>query len=226
MNYEQLYEDKQNDYYYHSRDEMLAFVPESIHKVLDVGCGNGAFGDLLKKQYSCQVWGIEPHKPAALAAQKKLDKVINSLFVKDLVELAGQKFDVIFFNDVLEHLVMPNDALLLASTLLNKGGYIVASIPNIRFYPVMLSLIRYKDFKYLESGVMDKTHLRFFTEKSMIRLFNDNGYLVKRIEGINKHQFKYLEILNILLFNRLQDMRYPQYAIVAQINPDASANQY
>ena len=87
MNYEQLYEGKNQDYYLHSRPEIIPFVPADCQTVLDVGCGNGGFGLTLKAQRACTVWGIEPNKEAARDAEDKLDKVINGLFVKDMPEL-------------------------------------------------------------------------------------------------------------------------------------------
>jgi len=203
-------------YYNHTRHELVKFIPKNIKKVLDVGCASGNFGAMLKDLFRCEVWGIEPHKNSAEIAQHQLDHVINDVFDKNTLDLSNQKFDCIFFNDVLEHLAQPENALDLALTLLAEEGHVVASIPNIRFYPAMLSLIRYKDFKYLEAGVMDKTHLRFFTRKSMIRLFEENGFFVETVEGINRHYFKYFELLNLMTFNWLSDMRYPQYVIVAK----------
>jgi 2-polyprenyl-3-methyl-5-hydroxy-6-metoxy-1,4-benzoquinol methylase len=218
MDYEQLYEGKQDGYYFHGRPEILPFVPLSTRNALDVGCGNGAFGMMLKNQRSCKIWGIEPNKAAAQEAEKKLDKVINGLFITGMPELAGQKFDAIFFNDVLEHLVDPGDALNYCKSLLNPNGYIVASIPNVRWYPVILSLLRYKDFKYEDAGVMDKTHMRFFTLKSMRRMFESNGYRIVKAEGINKNtNFTFFNILNFLLFNSQEDVKYPQFVIVASI---------
>ncbi len=166
MDYDQFYGEKQDTYFFHSRPEILANVPQNINVVLDVGCGNGAFGSALKAQRLCEVWGIEPNKLAASEANEKLDKVINGLFEIDMPELKDKKFDAIFFNDVLEHLYSPDDALHYCQCLLNANGYIIASIPNMRWYPVVLSLLRYKDFKYENAGVMDKTHLRFFTKKA------------------------------------------------------------
>lgn len=219
MEYEKLYRDKNETYYAHARVELLPYIPQNIQTALDVGCGDGAFGLTLKSLHSCQVWGIEPNKAAALEAEKKLDKVINSLFLKDLPELALQKFDAIFFNDVLEHLVDPEEALINCKKLLNPNGYIIASIPNIRWYPVILSLLRYRDFKYTNAGVMDKTHLRFFTLKGMHRLFKNAGYKVLTSEGINKHyNFKFFNVLNFLLFNSQWDMKFPQFVIVAANN--------
>lgn len=217
MDHEKIYQSKNDVYYAHQRQELLPYIPAGIKKALDIGCGDGAFGSLLKQHTNGEVWGIEPSKVAAKLAAPKLDKVINGLFSQDLPELAGQKFDVIFFNDVLEHLVNPDEILTQCHSLLNKNGYIIASIPNIRWYPVILSLLRYKDFEYQNSGVMDKTHMRFFTAKSMVRMFEDAGYKVLKIEGINKDKFfKVFNIINFLLFNTQEDMKYPQFVVVAK----------
>ena len=106
--------------------------------------------------------------------------------------------------------------LLSCKKLLSTNGRIIASIPNIRWYPVVLSLLRYKDFKYELSGVMDKTHLQYFTVKSMRRLFEDAGYRVLTAEGSNKDEnFTFFNILNFLLFNTQSDMKFQQFAIVA-----------
>lgn len=210
------YKDKDTFYYNHTRPELLPFIPKTIKTVLDVGCGSGNFGRMLKDLYQCEVYGVEPNEAAIIEAATKIDKAIHNIFTADMPELDGKKFDAIFFNDVLEHLPNPEDALIACKKLLNPGGQIIASIPNMRWYPVVLALLRYKDFKYELAGVMDKTHLRFFTYKSMHRLFEDAGFRIIKAEGINKsNDFKYFNILNFLLFNSQWDMKFPQFAIVA-----------
>ncbi|RZK58189.1 MAG: class I SAM-dependent methyltransferase [Pedobacter sp.] len=213
-----LYDKKDSSYYSHSRPELLKFIPKNIKSVLDVGCAGGNFGQMLKEIYRCEVWGIEPDERSAEIAKVKLDHTLHSMFDKNINIPTDKRFDCIFFNDVLEHLAQPEEALELASKYLSPGGCIIASIPNLRFYPAMLSLIRHKDFQYLDAGVMDKTHLRFFTKKSMVRLFEQSGFKVRNIEGINRHRFTYLEILNFFLLNSVDDMHFPQYAIVATKN--------
>ena len=223
MDYEQLYNHKNDIYYGHQRSEILPYLPANFKTVLDIGCGNGAFGALLKKEFDCSVWGIEPNKAASVEAGEKLDNVINGLFCHDLPDLTGKRFDTIFFNDVLEHLADPEEVLTSCRGLLNKGGCIIASIPNVRWYPVILSLLRYKDFKYENAGVMDKTHLRFFTSKSIIRLFESSGYRILKLEGINKSSgFRVFNLLNFLLFNTQADMKYPQFVVVAANQTDAN----
>jgi 2-polyprenyl-3-methyl-5-hydroxy-6-metoxy-1,4-benzoquinol methylase len=212
-----LYTGKDGEYYSYSRPELLKFIPKGIKSVLDIGCGEGNFGELLKSKDNYTVWGVEYDSTAAIKAEKKLDKVINADFDSSVTTLAGQKFDLICFNDVLEHLVNPVETLIKCKELLTETGYILASIPNIRWYPVVLSLLRYKDFKYQEAGVMDKSHLRFFTKKSMIRLFEETGYEILEVEGINKSKFKYFDILNALLLKSQNDMSYPQFAIISTV---------
>jgi len=218
-----IYNDKNSSYYHHCRPELIPFIPSFIKTALDIGCGSGNFGQTLKNIFNCEVWGVEPNEASAHEAEKKIDKIINQSFSGDLAELSGKKFDVIFFNDVLEHLVNPEEALLNCKSMMTEEGCIIASIPNIRWYPVILSLLRYKDFRYQVAGVMDKTHLRFFTAKSMRRLFQDTGYKVITIEGINKDSnFKLFNVLNFLLFNTQWDMKYPQFVIVASNQEHAS----
>jgi 2-polyprenyl-3-methyl-5-hydroxy-6-metoxy-1,4-benzoquinol methylase len=218
MNYTHLYSEKDEFYFSHSRTELLKYVPKNVKKVLDVGCANGNFGALLKKVMNCEVWGVEPNANSAKEAIFKLDHVYEGLFDQQAVNILNTRFDCIFFNDVLEHLLLPEEALMYAKSLLNKDGMIIASIPNIRYYPVILSLIRYKDFQYQDAGVLDKTHLKFFTQKSMIRFFENCGLRVEQIEGINGSKFKYLRILNFLSFGKFKDMKYPQFVVVAKSN--------
>jgi 2-polyprenyl-3-methyl-5-hydroxy-6-metoxy-1,4-benzoquinol methylase len=213
-----FYQDKTADYYAYTRPELLPFIPKTIKKALDVGCGSGSFGQTLKRNFNCEVWGIEPDTEAAKKGVGLIDKMIINSFSANMPELEGMKFDCIFFNDVLEHLAEPEKALAYCKALLNNEGCIIASMPNIRWYPVVLSLLKYKDFKYQNAGVMDKTHLRFFTLKSMRRLFENTGYRIITAQGINKDTAYHLfNVLNFLLFNSQWDMKYPQFAIVAKL---------
>lgn len=217
MNYDELYQDKNDSYYVNERKELLKFVPTAITSALDIGCGAGNFGRMLKNQLNVEVWGIEPDKKSATIAESVLDKVIIDVFDAESLKKLDRKFDVIFFNDVLEHVPDPDWALRNCHQLLNPGGVIVASLPNMRFYTVINELLFEQDFKYQDSGIMDKTHLRFFTKKSMMRLFNENGYHIRSIDGINQYpvQGKKMKFLSWLLKKWLTDITYLQYAIVA-----------
>jgi len=120
---------------------------------------------------------------------------------------------------VLEHTKDPWIVLEKLKTKFNIGGKILASIPNVRFYTNLLNLFFKKDWKYEDVGILDKTHLRFFTKKSMVRLFTDSGYVVDKIIGINgprKIHIRFITTLfNILTLGLFSDILYPQYLIVA-----------
>lgn len=191
------------------RHEMVDLIPASASFILDVGCAVGGFGEILKSRRSCEVWGIEINEEAANIAAQKLDKVICAAFDETL-ELPNGRFDCIIFNDVLEHLVDPYSALLYAKTLLNPQGKIVASIPNVRYFDNIWKLIVNRDWEYTQHGILDRTHLRFFTDKSILKTFQDSGYQVDSIEGINPleiehpHHSRKSESLILLLLIKLR----------------------
>ena len=216
MIFDPLYAQKGTGYFANNRSELLKFIPDGVNKAFDVGCGIGNFGALLKLNKCREVWGIEPDEKSANEATRKLDKVITGIFDPDAPDFHNQKFDLICFNDVLEHLVNPAEILKQSKSLLAKNGYILASIPNLRYYSVIVSLLREKDFRYQKFGVMDETHLRFFTKNSIIRLFEENGYELITIEGINEYKVGIRSLLKFTLLKFQKDMRYPQFAILCK----------
>ncbi|GAB3897228.1 class I SAM-dependent methyltransferase [Spirosoma agri] len=219
---EKEYNEKDAAYFAHERNEMLKYIPKHVKYVLDVGCSSGSFGSSVKKEFNCEVWGIEPDKRASEKAELVLDKVYNTIFSAD-INLNNQKFDCIFFNDVLEHLINPFEALELCKSYLSEGGVIIASVPNIRFFDAIYHILVHKDFHYVNAGIFDKTHLRFFTKKSAERMFLEANYKIKVIEGINSIKelnykgYKNFRILNKILLNSISDMEYLQFAVVAHL---------
>lgn len=214
--------ESQSDYYKHSRPEMLPFVPESAGRILEFGCSGGDFGALVKSRKDCVYHGVEPHEPSAREAEKKLDKVFNCS-AEDFFQMPGNQpgfYDVVVFNDVLEHLADPYQLLNQVRPLLNQeSGAVMASIPNFLYFYNILEILRTSDFKYREAGIMDRTHLRFFTKKSMVRMFEDCGYKIKSIQGINtpNKQNKF-RLLNTFFFGKLKDWEFIQYALLAQVS--------
>ena len=209
-------------YFQKPRPEMLRYIPQQASIVLEVGCADGGFGQLLKVERNIEVWGVEPTEKATLVAAQKLDKVIQGFFNSDM-NLPKNTFDCIIFNDVLEHMVDPYSALLYSKELLREGGVVVASIPNVRYFDNIWKLLVRKNWEYIEWGILDKTHLRFFTYRSILSTFNSLGYCVDFIEGINPlkdlypHQVIRFRVLNLLLFNQIEDMNYLQFAVVASL---------
>jgi 2-polyprenyl-3-methyl-5-hydroxy-6-metoxy-1,4-benzoquinol methylase len=115
----------------------------------------------------------------------------------------------------LEHLINPSEVLKNISKYLNQDGLIIASIPNIRHYSIIKSLIIDATFNYTESGILDRTHLRFFCKKNMIELFEYTGYEVLSIKSGIKYDRKKIQLFNKLTFGYFEDFLTVQYYIRA-----------
>jgi len=210
---------KHYTYPHTARQNMCQFVPLGAEKVVDIGCNTGAFGESLKAGRAIEVWGIEPNPNAAEKASHLLDRVINAPFDAD-VALPDAAFDAVIFNDVLEHLADPWEALRIAARKLQPGGCVVASIPNLRQIDNLIHILRDGDFRYEPLGIRDRTHLRFFTRKSAVRLFEESGYRVERLQGINEDWWtpSPLRRLAFRIFGKyLEDTKYTQFAVVARL---------
>ena len=222
------YEAKAVDYFSLARQEMLPFLPSDCRRLLDVGCGAGAFGEMVKQRQEVEVWGVEPVSSVAAKAATKLDHVIVGTFGPQ-TDLPEGTFDCIVFNDVLEHMVAPEQALRYAKTLLSPTGSIVASIPNIRNLPILWRLVVHGGWEYEDCGVLDRTHVRFFTRSSILAMFRSEDYVVSDIAGINPYAGvpqaserlrRAYEFMNALFFRKLNDLRFQQFAVVAQPIPN------
>lgn len=208
---------QQPDYYSYERKELYPFIPDTVKRSLDVGCAKGTFSERLKKEKETETWGIEMVPEVAEIAKSKLDNVLTGAFDDVCGQLPKKYFDCVFFNDVLEHMPYPDDCLMRVRDNIVSDGRIVASIPNMRYIGLLIDLVLKKDWEYKDSGIMDKTHLRFFTKKSMIRMFDKCGYEICCIEGINPiSPYCLTSIVNFLTFNSIEDVKYTQFVIVAK----------
>ena len=212
-----FYENKPSGYYDNVRKEMLKYLPENSKKILDVGCGNGAFASLLKQKNNAEVWGIELMEKEAIIAQEIVDKVFIGNCEKHINDLPDNYFDAIYFNDVLEHLADPYSVLEDLKCKLAPNGVIISSIPNVRFFRTFSKVVFLKDWKYDDFGIMDKTHLRFFTNKSIKRMYEELGYEIIIHEGINKSRSLKPILFNFLTLFSQMDIRILQYATVARV---------
>ncbi len=161
-------------YYRNTRPEVAQFVPLSARRLLDVGCGGGDFGYALKQRGLKEVHGIEIVERAWKEAQKLLDKAILGNIEEMELPYADGYFDCITFSDVLEHLRDPAAVLRKAARVLAADGTVLMSIPNVRFYEVVTMLAN-GGWKYEDAGIMDRTHLRFFTVAEMHAMVKDAG---------------------------------------------------
>jgi 2-polyprenyl-3-methyl-5-hydroxy-6-metoxy-1,4-benzoquinol methylase len=210
------YHNKKGKYYINKRSEMLEFFPSNAKTVLDVGCGQGIFAKKIKDIYKTETWGIEYMTSHAEEAKKNLDKVFAGECEKFLDDLPNDYFDVIYFNDVLEHLIDPYMVLNKMKEKLTDKGRIISSIPNIRYHSALKMLILKKEWMYKESGVMDHTHIRFFTKKSIKRMYENLGFKIISHKGINKTKSLKPYLYNLLLCFTASDIFFVQYATVVE----------
>jgi 2-polyprenyl-3-methyl-5-hydroxy-6-metoxy-1,4-benzoquinol methylase len=165
---------KENGYYSMGRSELLPLIPETAKRVLDVGCGQGMLGEALFHRGAEIVVGVEKEPEAAQGARKRLTQVIGEDVETLAPRLVPGYFDAIICADVLEHLVDPWDVLKRLAQCLSRNGYLVASIPNTRYLALIDHLVN-GHWTYQSSGLLDKTHLRFFTLSEIKEMFSKAG---------------------------------------------------
>lgn len=162
------------------RDELLNLLPHPVSKVLDVGCGKGGFGISARRRLGekATIVGIEPvHSSADEARSTGVYSEILEGYFPDVLDSSDVKYDLIVFNDVLEHVVDPWHVLETCSGRLAEGGILGAVIPSVQYAPVIWGLLKGR-WDYKDTGVLDRTHLRFFTKATVRELFESNGYSV------------------------------------------------
>jgi 2-polyprenyl-3-methyl-5-hydroxy-6-metoxy-1,4-benzoquinol methylase len=202
-----------------SRPEIVPYVPEGATSLLDVGCAEGGFGAQLRQERpGLRLWAVEPDQAMAAAAAAIYDRVIRARFEDALADLPTGAFDVVTFTDVLEHLVDPGSALVRTRPLLSTEGVVLASIPNVRNYAVWKPLILHGEWRYRDFGLLDRTHLRFFTRSSIEELFAHAGYRIRLIEGINMTTTMGRKTRAVSrLTRRFDDFLFVQFLVIAEV---------
>lgn len=153
-------------------------------RVLDIGCHTGILGEALRTRKQCFVTGIDNDSEALRAATLRLNATVQldleqRGWAQRIMETGGKEFDIVLFGDVIEHTRDPLAIIREARALLSHGGAIIVSLPNIANLRIRLELLRGR-FDYTESGILDKTHLRFFTIRSARQLMREAGYRITR----------------------------------------------
>src|SRR5262245_44723882 len=162
-----------------STHNLVVGLVEPGSRVLEFGCATGYMSQVLRDRLGATVLGVELQAEAAQEASSYCERVlIGDAEDLDLeAELGGERFDAILFADVLEHLREPANLLRRVRPLVTEGGAVVASIPNVAHASVRLALLA-GSFRYREEGLLDESHLRFFTREGIQDMFEGAGYAI------------------------------------------------
>ena len=164
--------------------KILNIIPEKS-KVLDFGCSIGTLGEVIKNKKKCTVDGVEIDKSDAKIAATKLRRVYTNNIEVEGDNFLQDKYDVIYFVDVIEHLINPVEVLRKVKGHLTPDGFIAFSIPNMAHISVRIMLLGGK-FEYGLTGLLDKTHLHFYDIDEVERLFNAAGYKIEKLDWVQK----------------------------------------
>lgn len=164
------------DAYTGDRPDLLHLVPGDVVTALDVGCGSGDLARLLRSRGVRRIVGIEPDAERASVAVGAADRVICSSIEQALDDgLDGTHFDLIVVADVLEHLVDPWTVTARLAAHLAPGGRLLLSVPNVGSLEVVKQLVLRGDWRYDDSGMFDRTHLRWFGRSTLRALLDGAG---------------------------------------------------
>ena len=196
------------------REEFLSLVPLDAKKALDVGCGSGGLGSILRKK-GIEVIGIENSEGLHKEAGEKLNQAFLADIEKFQIPFSKGYFDCIIYGDVIEHLIEPLAVLKNHKEYLSDNGYVIASVPNVRYYKLITKLVFSGSWDYMDKGILDRSHLRFFALVNLKELFIEAGYEITEVR-YNIVAARGLRILNLLLFGLLKDFLAYQYYIKAR----------
>jgi 2-polyprenyl-3-methyl-5-hydroxy-6-metoxy-1,4-benzoquinol methylase len=171
------------DYVLSERSELSALQPGDYQVVLEIGCAKGGFKDSLRP--GIEIWGVEPNADAAAQAAKRGYRILVGTYDEVAAQLPDSYFDLVICNDVIEHMPDHDRFLQAIKTKMRPGGSLMGSIPNVRYFGNLFKMLVMKDWQYGEQGILDTTHLRFFTEKSLARTFQRNAYEMVSLVGVN-----------------------------------------
>lgn len=198
-------------YYDNTRKDLIPFFPDRKGmRVLELGCGEGHTGRFLKDLgIAARVVGVEISPAAAAKAHEHLDLVLEGNL--DVIDVVSESFDFILAADVVEHLVDPWRTMKVWMQCLEPGGILLTSTPNVRNWKLLYDLAINADWTYEDSGLLDRTHLRFFTEKTIRRFHEDLGQVVE-IVGYPELTGK-RKVLDKLTRARLRDFLIGQHVV-------------
>lgn len=179
------HEVKHDTYYRHVRRELFPFVPRRTRRLLDIGCGAGQVASTLKRERGLEfAAGVEIVEEAYHVARQVLDAAVLANIEETDLDFPPASFDCIICADVLEHLKEPEQALRKLAALLHEDGVIVMSLPNARYRDV-IDMLSHGYWSYMPEGIMDSTHLRWFTRRNIPAFVREAGMEVLHYQPLS-----------------------------------------
>lgn len=181
---EELYKSKDTGYFSLERHIFKNAITQKNIRILDVGCGTGALGAFFRENQQCYVAGIDINENACKEAEKNIDTVLHANV--EVIDLPYEEasFDTIVLGDVVEHLINPVAALHKLLRVLKPGGQMYITVPNIRHWKEVRDLVFKDKWEYGTWGILDYTHLRFFTKTSIVKMLTDGNIPVIKAEWV------------------------------------------
>lgn len=210
------YDRKPSSYFEGCREDYVAALPENPEAaILEIGCASGGTGALALERGKCKTYvGVELNRAVARIAQGKLTRVITGNVEEIELPLEPGSFDALIVSEVLEHLVDPWAVMQRLAGFVRPGGLVFASSPNISHYSVILRLVQGR-WELTDRGVMDRTHLRWFTPTLFSEIFEQAGFEVielrpvtpfaartRRFNQLTGHRFSHLFMRQISICGR------------------------
>ena len=222
-------------YFKNIRDDIVSLVPDDAVDILEIGCAAGMTGKELKKNPNIYVAGVELDHRAAAEAKNHLDDIFQGNIETIQLPFPEKRFDCIIFADILEHLVNPLEVLKKTKGFLRTDGVVIASIPNVQYLGVISQLVE-GNWTYQDEGILDRTHLRFFTFPEIEKLFDEAGYRISSVDETLDPQYKDAKnqttTINIgrlsikdLSIDELKRFFVYQYKITAKLKNDTCAQK-
>lgn len=204
MAIESSYSEKSGSYFSGFRQDLIGQLPSNPNaKILEIGCSAGSTGELALAEGKCGSYcAVELSPAAAEKARQRLTEVVTGNVETIRLPWEPCTFDVLILSEVLEHLIDPWAVLRKLHVLLKPGAVVFASSPNVSHFHVALMLLR-GEWKLTDCGIMDRTHLRWFTPKSFREMFEQSGYTVVSSGGRMGRKAKLVSALSFHRFDHL-----------------------
>jgi SAM-dependent methyltransferase len=217
------YEIKDASYFEGARKDFVDELPDNPQAhILEIGCSNGNTGALALQMNKCgRYTGVEIHAEAALKARETLSQVLIGDVEQMELPWEDHSFDALILSEVLEHLVDPWKLLRRLRRYLKPGALVFASSPNVSHHRIIRMLLK-GEWNLTDDGIMDRTHLRWFTPRSFAAMFEDSGYRVLSVEPTSPFRFQ-VKLQLALLLGKGRHLFIKQIKIKAVRKDDAPA---